>query len=100
MSSFRRRQSLAERIPADVRERAERAGTTDPDWYAGRLSPEDKTPSEDSGRADDARAALAGAVKRSKSANDASRSDTLVTHLLGKLMHVGARLHPRRHARL
>lgn len=31
---------LIDRIPTDVRARAEKAGMTDVDWYAGRLLPE------------------------------------------------------------
>lgn len=38
MGAFRRHDDLLRRIPEDVRERAEKAGVTDVDWYAGRLT--------------------------------------------------------------
>jgi hypothetical protein len=38
MGTFRRHDDLLRQIPEDVRERAEKAGVTDVDWYAGRLT--------------------------------------------------------------
>lgn len=37
MGMLKRQQGFAEQIPADVRERARRAGAEDLDWYGGRL---------------------------------------------------------------
>ena len=36
MALINRHRRLADRLPADVRERVHRAGATDIDWYAGR----------------------------------------------------------------
>lgn len=96
MAMISRHRKLADRLPADVRERTTRAGASDIDWYAGRpsVTPQARTGISTTPREDSERLRkLAGEHRRARKERTGGRASAVASlvasmrRLAGRVLH-------------